>query len=278
MMDGLPALGVGLGFRPPLKAAIFRRRDQIDFLEITLDHYLEAPPEKMHELDLLIEHFPLVAHGLDLSLGSAEGLDQRYLDQIAALIEKMDPPWWSEHVAFTRAGGVEIGHLAPLPFTEEALDALCRNIETAQRTIPRPLIVENITYPLALGAAEMSEAAFLAKLGERSGCGLLLDATNLFINSERWGYDPAEFLATIPCEGVVQLHFVGAERSGDGWADSHRRPVNEEVWQVLERVLASCPAKGAILERDADFPQFDDLLGELQRAREIGGRYGRWET
>ena len=232
----------------------------------------------MHELDLLIEHFALVAHGLDLSLGSAEGLDQRYLDQIAALIERIDPPWWSEHVAFTRAGGVEIGHLAPVPFAEEALDALCRNIETARQTIPRPLILENITYPLALGEAEMSEAAFLAELCERSGCGLLLDATNLFINSERWGYDPAEFLATIPRERVVQLHFVGAERSGDAWADSHRRPVNEEVWQLLERVLASCPVKGTILERDADFPQFDDLLGELRRAREIGARYGRWET
>jgi uncharacterized protein (UPF0276 family) len=134
------ALGAGLGFRPSFRADLFRQRAQVDFLEITADHYFKAPPEKLDELDLLAAHFPLVPHGLDLSLGSAEGIDPRYLDQFAALIERISPPWWSEHLAFTRAAGVSIGHLATLPYTREAVDAVVRNVEVVRRTIGVPLI------------------------------------------------------------------------------------------------------------------------------------------
>src|SRR5689334_20175399 len=109
----LPALGVGLGFREPFRADLFLQRDKVDFLEITADHYFNASREKMRELDLLAEHFTLIPHGLNLSLGSAEGVDEEYLDAFARLVQRVNPPWWSEHIAFTRAGGVSIGHLAP---------------------------------------------------------------------------------------------------------------------------------------------------------------------
>ena len=154
----LPALGAGLGFRPPFRAGIFRNRLSIAALEVTVEHYLDAAPEKRDELTLLRTHFPLLPHGLNLSLGSADGVDARYVDRLAELLEPLRAPWWSEHVAFTRAGGVEIGHLAPVPFTREALDTLCRNIECVRRVIPSPpLILENITYALDWGAGEMDE-------------------------------------------------------------------------------------------------------------------------
>src|SRR5262245_32621044 len=120
-LTDLPALGVGLGFRTPFRGSLFLNRGSVDFLEITADHYFDAAPEKERELELLADHFTLIPHGLGLSLGSAEGLDPEYRDRLLGLVERIRPPWWSEHIAFTRAGGRDIGHLAPLPFSREAL-------------------------------------------------------------------------------------------------------------------------------------------------------------
>ena len=274
---GLAALGAGLGFREPFRAGIFRHRPSIGALEITIEHYLDATPEKADELELLRSHFPLIPHGLELSLGSAEGVDPGRLERYAALMEKVRPPWWSEHVAFTSAGGVEIGHLAPMPFTRQALDALCANIETARRAIPSPpLILENITYSLDWGAHEMSEGEFLAALCRESGCGLLLDVTNLWLNSQRHGYDPATFLDALPLERIVQLHFVGAEQHGGEWVDSHGAKTQPEIFELLRTVMERAPVKAAILERDQDLPPFAEVLDEVETAARIGREAGRW--
>ena len=134
----LPALGVGIGFREPFLTELFEYRHAVDFLEITADHYFDAPPEKLAELELFADHFPIIPHGLDLSLGSAEGVDAEYLEAMADLVSRLDPPWWSEHIAFTRAGGVSIGHLAPLPWTHEASrssPATCERVR--ERSRPR---------------------------------------------------------------------------------------------------------------------------------------------
>ncbi|MEZ0373457.1 MAG: DUF692 domain-containing protein [Candidatus Sericytochromatia bacterium] len=272
----LPVLGVGLGYRPAFAAELLSHRDQIDFLEITVEHYLDAGFEKQRELARLRKHFTLIPHGLNLSLGSAQGLDPRYLEKLAAFVEALDPPWWSEHVSFTLAGGVDIGHLTPLPFTREALDILCANITEVQRQIRRPLILENITYLLDLGG-EMPEAAFLAELAARTGCGLLLDITNLHVNAANHGYQIAAFLAQLPLEQVVQLHFVGGHRDRDLLIDSHSQATPAEIWQLMESVLARAPVKGIILERDENFPSFADLLAELDRARTLGRKCHRWD-
>lgn len=265
----LPHLGVGLGFREPFRAELFLRREAVDFLEITADHYLGASPEKLEELDLLADHFTLVPHGLDLSLGSAEGLDDDYVDAMAMLIERIDPPWWSEHVAFTRADGVSIGHLAPLPFTHEAARTVARNVARVRERIPTPLILENITYTVALPSAELTEAEFLTEIVELSGCGLLLDVTNVHVNAANHGYDPLEFLDALPLERVVQLHFVGIEERDGQLIDSHARPTPEPVWEIMEAVAQRAEVRGAILERDENLPAFGELLGELDRARSI---------
>ena len=272
----LPTLGVGLGFREPFRGELFLARDRVDFLEVTADHYLDASPEKDRELALLADHFPLIPHGLNLSLGGAEGLDPAYLAKLAALVRRLAPPWWSEHVAFTRAGGVDIGHLAPLPFSGEALDVLAANIAEAGRQIEAPLIVENITYPFALPGAEMGEADFLSELTERAGCGLLLDVTNLHTNAVNHGFDPLELLDRLPIGRVVQLHFAGGEWHGGRLVDSHARPAPPEVWALLEEVVARAPVRGIILDRDDDLPPLGELLDELDRARSIMRAHGRW--
>jgi len=276
-LSELPVLGAGLGYREPFRAELFLRPGAIDFLEITADHYLEAPREKLDELDLLASQFPLVPHALDLSLGSAEGLDPGYLHQLAQLVNRLDPPWWSEHLSLTRSGGVEIGHLSPLPFTWQAVEAVCRNVEAARRVIRAPLILENITCPFVIPGAEMSEAEFLAEIVMRTGCGLLLDVTNLHINSINLGYDAEEALSQLPLEQVVQLHFAGGHQHGEVLIDSHSHPAPPEVWGLMEVILARAPVKGIILERDEDLPLFSELALEVQRARLLGRKLGRWD-
>jgi uncharacterized protein (UPF0276 family) len=276
MLARLPTLGVGLGFREPYRSDLFLHREHVDFLEITADHYLDVGPEKEHELELLAQHFTLIPHGLNLSLGSAEGLNATYLDKLAGLVRRLNPPWWSEHIAFTHVGGVEIGHLAPLPFTWEALETLCRNIAEVRRALDVPLILENISYVVRVPGAEMTEGAFLRELLERTGCGLLLDVMNLHANAVNHGYDAYAFLEHLPLERVVQLHFVGGHRERGVLIDSHAQPTHPEVWALLDAVVARAPVKGIILERDENLPPFTQLLGELARARAIGQRHGRW--
>jgi uncharacterized protein (UPF0276 family) len=259
-----------------LKSEIFRNQDKLDFLEITADHYIGAGPERARELELLIDHFTVIPHGLSLSLGSAEGLDEEYTSKLIELVRRVDPPWWSEHVAFTRAGGRQIGHLAPLPFTREAVEVVVRNVREVQRRLDVPLILENISYTFRLPGAEMTEAQFLGEIVERTGCGLLLDVMNLYANATNHGYDAERALAQLPLDRVVQLHFVGGHWSDGVMVDSHAHPTPPEVWSLLELVLAHAPVKGVILERDEHFPPFDELLEEVERARAIGRGAGRW--
>jgi uncharacterized protein (UPF0276 family) len=276
MFSDLPALGVGIAFRTPFRSDLFSQREKVDFLEITTDHYLDAPPEKERELNLLAEHFTLIPHGLHLSLGSAEGIDPVYVAKLARLIRRLQPPWWTEHIAFTRAGEIQVGHLAPLPFTREAVEVLCRNIAVARRDIEAPLLLENITYTVKLPGSEMSEAEFIAEVLERTGCGLLLDVTNLYTNAVNHGYDPGDFLKQLPLERVAQLHFAGGHRRANVLVDSHSHPTPPEVWTWMEEVLARASVKAAVLERDENFPPFQILLDELEQAREMGRRHGRW--
>ena len=276
MTEMIAPLGVGLGFRPPLLGDLFLHRDGVDFLEIVADHYLDAAPAQEAERDLLAAHFPLIPHGLNLSLGSAEGLDDDYVRKITGLVNHLRPPYWSEHIAWTRADGVEIGHLTPLPFTREALDVLCRNVAAVQRHTDVPLILENITQVVQF-PGDMTEAEFLTELAAQTGCGLLLDVTNLYTNAVNFGYDLDAFLDHAPLERVVQLHFTGGHWHDGFLVDSHSAPTPPEVWDLMAAVLARAPVKGVILERDENLPPFAEMAGELARARQIGREAGRWK-
>lgn len=260
---------VGLGFRPQLKSDIFLYRNEIDFLEITVDHYLEATAQKLEELKLLKKHFPLIPHGLNLSLGSAEGIDEIYLEKFANLVENIQPEWFSDHICFTRSGGVDIGHLSPIPFTNESLKVLVKNISRVKERIKAPLILENITYMFRYPFAEMEEGEFLKRLLEATDCGMLLDVTNLYINSVNHQYDWRKFLDKLPLERIVQLHFVGGHRAENYLIDSHAYQTPNEIWEVFREVCSRTNVKGAILERDGNFPPFTEILEELKTAREL---------
>lgn len=260
---------VGIGFREPFRADIFLHRDEIDLLEITSDHYIDASEKKLRELDLLRDHFPLIPHSLELSLGSAEGIDEEYLAKLADVVDRVQPEWFSDHICFTRAGGVRIGHLAPVPYTEEALSVFVRNIEQVKKRISTPLVLENITYTMRFPSSEMTEAKFIKRLLEETDCGLLLDVTNLYINAKNFGFDWREFLDESPMDKVVQIHFVGSHRHGDRLIDAHANRTEDDIWNVLREVCVRTDIRAAILERDENLPEFNEILGEIRMARKV---------
>lgn len=286
----LPKLGVGLGYRDFYRTDVFRHASAIDFLEITADHFFPAfdriqrrpwsrwlpwrvPGEDENEsfqlLDLLSRQFTLIPHGLSLSLGSADGLHEEYLELFAKLVDRIDPPWWSEHIAFTKSGGIDIGHLTPLPKTHATLRVLQSNIRRAQDKIQRPLILENITESIRFPQDTMGEAEFLGEIAEANHCGILLDVTNLYINSVHYRFDPIQVVERLPKDRIVQLHFVGYHREGDYLIDGHAHATNDEIWDLLTEVVAHADVNGAILERDERFPPFAQLKLELEQMRTI---------
>jgi uncharacterized protein (UPF0276 family) len=260
-------LGAGLSLRRRHVADVLAHPASVDLLEIVADHYFT--PARRDELAVLNERFTLVPHGLELSLGSAAGVPADYLRDLAALIAAIDPPYWSEHVAFTRVGERRIGHLAPIPFTREALDVFVCNVARVRESIEQPLILENIACPFDIPYAEFTEAEFLTLLVERTGCGLLLDVANLFYNALNRGQDPRACLDRYPLEAVVQCHLAGGHRAGDEWVDSHAESVPEPVWDLFAEVCRRVPLRASIVERDEHLPAFLDLAHEVARARDL---------
>lgn len=274
-MSELPVLGVGLGYRPELRGHLLAGDRRIDFLEVIADSFLEAGPERATELERLRALVPVVPHGLALSIGSAAGLEDGYLDHLARLVERLAAPWFSEHLGFTRAAGLELGHFVPLPFTWEAVEVVRRNLDHARARLGVPLLLENITAPFVLPGAEMTEAEFLRAIVDGTDTGLLLDLTNLHVNCANLGLDVDSFLASAPLERVAELHIAGVrpgEASPDlrtDLADSHDAPVPDVVWALVEQVLAVAPVRALVLERDERLGELDEIDADLRRARSI---------
>jgi uncharacterized protein (UPF0276 family) len=269
MYAALPQLGVGLGYRTPLHDETVDNADRIDFLEVISDKYLYAPPERTERLLALRDRFPLIPHGVGMSVGTAAPLDADYLDRLATFVERLDAPWFSDHLSFTKVPETDIDQLTPLWFTEESLEMVCRNIRQVTARISTPLLLENITYYFPIPDNDMSEPEFLTRVLEDTDIGLLLDVNNVWVNSVNLGYDPYEFLRSIPLERTVQIHLAGGRKFHDLLVDTHSAPVTDEVWDLLAFVVARAPVKAVLLEWDADWPEFAGLLGHLDRAREI---------
>jgi len=270
----LPKLGVGLGYRSAFRSQLFMHRQQVDFLELVADHFLAPTPETRDELERLNRNFSTTPHGLALSLGSADGLDPTYTKLFIELLNQTHPLWCSDHIAFTRAAGIDIGHLTPLPKTRASLKALRSNITAFQDRTETPLILENITEPFRYPDEQFSDAEFICEICEQNNVGILLDVTNLFINSENYKFDAIKFLHRLPRERIVQLHFVGARYDNGTWHDSHACATQEEIWQLLIEVVKYGSIKGIILERDIHIPELSELTDELRRARQIMQEFG----
>lgn len=274
-MRELPRLGVGVSYRAVWGSDVLLQRDRLDCLEVIAEHYLDRTPRAERELAELGAAFPLVPHGIGLSFGTDAPLDPDHLRKVARLVERVGPPWFTEHLAYTEAHGWDVGHLAPLPLTREAVDAVCRNVRLWREAVGVPLLLENITKMVVL-PGELSEAQFTTEVVERSGCGLLLDLHNLHTNAVNHGFDPFEFLETLPLERVGQIHLAGGREDEDGYRyDSHSAPPPEPVWELLRFVAARTELNAVILEWDQEQPPFEVVLREVEKAGAILAGAGR---
>jgi uncharacterized protein (UPF0276 family) len=264
----IPALGAGLGYRRELKEGIFGARAAIDFLEIVTEQFL-YDPTSIGELEEICDRFVAIPHGIGLSIGSPS-LDSGYLRAIKRVSDVTGAPYYSDHLAMTRVPGIDIGHLSPLWFTTTVLRNTIDNVHRVQDALNKPLVLENITYAFEIPSAPMRQAEFFARLVEATGCGILLDVTNVHINSVNHGFDPVAFLGDMPLDRVVQVHLAGGYSKDGILIDSHSERVEAGSWALLERLVEITTIKGSILEHDANFPaDFDRLLEQVERARAI---------
>jgi uncharacterized protein (UPF0276 family) len=256
-------LGLGMGWRPELAMLIEQRAD-LGFIEVLAEDFWSDGELPIAVETLRRRGVALVAHGVSLSLGGAELPDRERLNALARLARKLDAPLVSEHLAFVRAGGIESGHLLPLPRTRETLEIVVRNVRAAQAVLPVPLALENIATLFEWPGAEMDEAEFLTQVLERTDAWLLLDLANLHANSRNHHLDPAAFLARIPLERIAYVHMAGGVARADGlYHDTHAHALPAAVLALLETLCARGSPPGVLIERDDRFPPDAELNAEL---------------
>lgn len=237
-----------------------------DVVELMAEHFLA--PDRRARAREVARRWPVIAHGIDASLGTDVEWPAADFDRRADFLADVRAEWFGEHVAFTRVPGRNLGHLAPLPFTPEAVRVVSRNACRLRDRIPCPLILENIAF-YTPPAGSMTETEFLRAVLDETGCGFLLDLNNLYANSVNHRTDARAMLDALPLDRVVEIHLAGGTWSRSTFLDSHATAVGDPVWSLLEDAIARCRPKAVILERDADFPGAAALGAELDRAREV---------
>jgi hypothetical protein len=268
----LPRLGVGLGHRPAFASAIEQHRDEIDWIEIIADHYVDRTGRRHARAIALSELMPVAPHGLELSVGTDAPLDMDYCEQILRVAKAVRAPWYSDHLCFTQACRIELGQLTPLAFTEATARRCAAKARQFQDMLGVPLLLENITYYLQIPGATMTEAEFISMVVTEADCGILLDLTNLYMNAQNFHYDPHAFMDSIPLDRVVQVHLAGGVFEDELWVDTHSHPIDShpEVWDLLAHLCERAPVRAILIERDTNLPdEFGEMLREVEQAKAI---------
>jgi len=259
----------GIGLRSPHLAEIARDRPATGFLEIHAENYLANSPV-LQTVERLREDYEFSIHAVGLSLGSIDGPDETHLGRVAALIERLEPALVSDHLSWSVAGGRYFNDLLPLPYTEEALDVVARNVERLQERLGRRVLVENPSCYLAFAHSTLSEPEFLTELVGRSGCGLLLDANNIAVTAHNLRLDPAAWLDGLPASAIGEYHLAGhAVNEADGQPiliDDHGSRVTCGVWTLFDEIVRRYGPRPTLVEWDTDLPALDVLLDEAGRA------------
>ena len=259
----------GIGLRSPHLAEIARDRPATGFLEIHAENYLGGSPA-LQTVERLRPDYEFSIHAVGLSLGSVDGLDEAHLGRVAALIERLEPALVSDHLSWSVAGGRYFNDLLPLPYTEEALQVVVRNVDRLQEKLGRQVLVENPSCYLAFEHSTLSEPEFLSELARRSGCGLLLDANNIVVTAHNLRLDPAAWLDGLPASAIGEYHLAGhAVNDADGepvLIDDHGSRVSEGVWTLFDEIVRRYGPRPTLVEWDTDLPALDVLLAEADRA------------
>ena len=261
--------GFGLGLRTPHYEAVLNEPHAIDWLEVITENYLVPGGKPLHYLERIRERFPLVMHGVSLSIGSTDPVDVDYLAQVRALAARIEPHWISDHLCWTGVDGRNLHDLLPLPYTEEALASVVARVGQVQDALGRRILLENVSSYLAFHESDMSEWEFLREVAQRADCAILLDINNIYVSSVNHGFDALAYLEAMPKDRVRQFHLAGHSDLGGHLIDTHDHPIVEPVWNLYRAAVAQFGAVPTMIERDDNIPALSELVAELQTARDL---------
>ena len=282
-MIDVPALGHGIGLRTEHYADVLATPPPVDWFEVISDNFMVPGGNPRRVLRAVRERWPVVLHGVSLSLGAVDPLDEGYLDALAALAREVEPAIVSDHLCWGSHDGAYAHDLLPLPFTEEALAHVATRVLRVQDRLKRQILVENVSSYVAFTQSTMAEPQFLAALAERTDCGLLLDVNNVFVSAHNHGFDARAFIDAIPVGRVGQFHLAGHSRLGELLLDTHDHPVRDEVWDLYRHAVARFGAVPTLVEWDDKLPSLARVVEESLRAKVVAaevlaGAPAPWEA
>ena len=266
----LPRNALGLGLRIPYYDYVFEHWPDVDYFEIISENFLgpAAPPRQ--KLARIRARYPVVLHGVGLNLLSHEAIDERYLDDLCRLADAVDAPFFSDHLCWSGAHGMNHHDLLPIPFRPELVEYAAERIDYVQRRVGRPFAIENLSSYVTFQTSTMSEWEFYSAVVRESGSWYMLDINNIYVSSQNHGFDPLEYLRAIDFARVQQVHIAGHERQADGLIiDTHDHPVADAVWQLYRQAWAMSGGFPTLLEWDDRIPPMPVVLAELDKARKV---------
>jgi len=264
-----PYLGFGLGLRPQHYSEILQGNWPIDWFEILSENFMVPGGRPLAMLEKIRARYPIVMHGVSLSIASTAPLDMNYLASLKALAHRVQPKWVSDHLCWTGVHGVNLHDLLPIPYTHEALQHIVSRVHKVQELLGRAIALENVSTYIRFQHSEMTECEFVSELTRRTGCWLLLDISNVFVNAFNHGFDASACLNGIPADRVVQFHIAGHSDMGSHIIDTHDHPVRDEVWALYRSALKRFGPVSTMIERDEDIPPLAEVVAELSHARSI---------
>ncbi len=274
-LDCLPTLGVGVAYRRHYMKQLAKHINYFNFIEIVADNFFDFSSDQLIELKNLREILPVTLQSLNISIGSDGGVSIDYLKKLQRLIAYVKPTWLTDHLCFTRSRDISVGYFLPLPRTKETLDVLHYNMTQLQEHIKIPCFFRNISYLFEYSFNELSEFEFLKAIVRDTHVGLSIDVTNIYANCINYDRDPIEFILNLPMSHIVNIHFSGGGWDASKYINSGTNSTPEDIWHLMEIIVKYASIKGMILHRSDNVP-LSALVGELERARELGRKYGRW--
>lgn len=271
---GLPKLGLGLGLRNVHFTQILAERPAVGWFEAISENFMDSGGRPRAVIREVAQHYPLVLHGVSMSIGSADPLNLDYLRRLKALADEVQPAWISDHLCWTGVLGLNSHDLLPMPLTEESLTHVAARVRQVQDILERPLILENPSSYVRFSHSTLDEPGFLRELAGQTGCGLLLDVNNVYVSCFNAGTDPVAYLNAFPCERVVQMHLAGHQHHGTHIIDTHDRPVRPEVWELYRLAWSRTGGAATLLEWDDNIPSLALCQAELVKAQDyMSGRF-----
>ena len=264
-----PCLGYGLGLRKEHYETVLAERPGVDWFEIISENYMVEGGKPLDYLTRIREHYPMVMHGVSMSIGSTAPLNLDYLKQLKALIKRVQPAWFSDHLCWTGVNGVNLHDLMPLPYTEEAVRHVAERVSQVQDYMGSQMLLENVSSYISYSDSQMSEWEFLREVAERADCLILLDINNIYVSAFNHNFDPLAYLQAIPGERVRQFHLAGHSHEGNLIIDTHDQPVADPVYELYAAAVQYFGQVSTMIERDDHIPPLSVLLDELEQVRGI---------